>query len=83
MVLSWFFLLFGISGVIAIALNYILEATNKLGKDHKLFSIVNFYGSFALLSYSIYNEVWLFAVLNGFLVAVGIYGLLKVYGKVS
>lgn len=74
-------LIIGISGVIAIAINFILEATNKLGKDHHLFAILNIYGSAALFIYSYYNKVWLFVGLNGFLILVGIYGLIQVYKK--
>jgi len=70
-----------ISGVIAIGLNFILEATNKLRKDHHLFAILNLYGAATLMMYSWYNSVWLFLVLNGFLVIVGIYGLMEVYKK--
>lgn len=74
-------LLLGISGVIVIALNFILEATNKLGKNHHTFAYFNLYGSAALLVYSWYNLVWLFVALNGFLVITGLYGLSKVYKK--
>lgn len=74
-------LLIGISGVLAIALNFILEATNKLDKKHHTFAILNLYGSFALFLYSYYTKVWLFVILNGFLIIVGIYGLIKVYKK--
>lgn len=74
-------LIIGISGVFAISLNFILEATNKLGKDHKMFAWLNIYGSSALFLYSYYNKVWLFVALNGFLMIVGCYGLIKVYKK--
>ena len=79
--LDLLFLLIGISGVFVIALNFILEATNKLGKDHHMFTYLNLYGSGALLVYSWYNAVWLFVILNGFLVGVGLYGLYKVHNK--
>jgi hypothetical protein len=74
-------LIIGISGVIAIAVNFIFEATDKLSKNHHGFAIINLYGSTALLTYSIYNQIWLFVGLNGFLVAVGLYGLNKVFKK--
>ncbi len=74
-------LLIGITGVLAIASNFMLEVTNKLNKDHHLFAIINFYGSFALMTYSIYFKVWLFVVLNGFLVLVGLYGLNEAFKK--
>ena len=79
--IDFVFLLIGISGVIAIALNFILEATNRLGKNHHTFAILNLYGSGSLFAYSLYNSVWLFVVLNGFLILVGIYGLVQVYSK--
>jgi len=74
-------LLIGISGVLVVGLNFILEATNKLAKDHHVFAYFNLYGAIALLLYSWYNEVWLFVVLNTFLSVVGIYGVYKVHNK--
>ncbi len=71
-------LFIGISGVLAIALNFVLEITNKLGKNHRMFAWINLYGSSALLVYSWFFGVWLFVVLNGFLVIIGLYGLWKV-----
>ncbi len=82
-IFNYLILLIGISGVIVIALNFYLEATNKLSKNHKSFAWLNLYGSLALLIYSFFNKVWLFVFLNGFLVIVGIYGLEKVYMKLK
>jgi hypothetical protein len=79
MTIDTIMLLFGISGVIAIALNFILEATNKLKKDHHNFALLNIYGSTVLFAYSWYQSVWLFVVLNGFLMLIGFYGLWKVF----
>lgn len=81
--LDLLFLLLGISGVIAIALNFVLESADKLGKDHKTFAWINLYGCSALFAYSYYESVWLFVVLNAFLIAVGVYGLYKVYFRNS
>lgn len=81
--IGYIFLLIGISGVIAIALNFILEATNKLGKDHHSFAIINLYGSTALFAYSYYEGIWLFVALNGFLILVGISGLISVFKNKS
>ncbi len=77
--LELFIFLIGVSGVIVIALNFYLEATNRLGKEHTVFAWLNLYGSTALLIYSFYNKVWLFVILNGFLVVVGLWGLEVVY----
>lgn len=74
-------LIIGITGVIAIAANFLLEAMNKLGKDHKAFAWINLYGSSALLFNAYIGEVWLFVTLNAFLILTGIYGLWKVYKK--
>lgn len=79
--LDFLFLSIGITGVFTIALNFILEITNKLKKDHHIFAFLYFYGSAALFSYSIYEKIWLFIILNGFLTIVGIYGIYKVYNK--
>jgi hypothetical protein len=80
-ILSIIIFLIGVSGVIVIALNFYLEATNRLGKQHFTFAWLNLYGSSALLLYSFYTQVWLFVVLNGFLVVVGLWGLEVVYMK--
>jgi len=72
---------FGVSGALAVGLNYLLEALNKLSKDHKLFSWINLYASVALFSYSWYWEVWLFVGLNLFLSLIGLFGLYEVYFK--
>lgn len=74
-------LVFGVSGALAVGINYILESMNKYGKDHKIFSWVNLYASVALLTYSWYGEVWLFVGLNLFLSLVGVFGLYQVYFK--
>lgn len=74
-------LVIGISGVFVVALNFILEATNRLSKDHHAFALLNVYGSLALFMYSLYEKVWLFVILNGFLIAVGIYGAIQVFIK--
>ena len=79
MTLDIIMLLFGISGVLAIAMQFLLESMNKLGKNHHTFAWINLYGSVALFSYSLYNSVWLFVVMNGFLILVGLYGLWKVF----
>lgn len=71
----------GVSGVIAIAMNFILEISNKLDKEHKIFSLLNLYGSLTLFIYAFYGKVWLFVVLNGFLILVGLYGIWKVFFK--
>jgi hypothetical protein len=81
MIFDYLVLIIGISGVITIATNYILEASKKLKEDRKMFSILNLYGSIALLIYSAYNLVYLFIILNTFLVLVGIYGIYIVYLK--
>ena len=79
--LNLIMLIIGISGVIAIALNFILEATNKLDKEHHIFATLNLYSSIALFLYSLYYKVFLFMILNGFLTIVGLYGLNEVYKK--
>lgn len=74
-------LVLGISGVAAIAANFLLEAFDKLPKNHHLFAILNLYGSSMLLLYSLWNAVWLFVALNTFLVGTGLYGLWEVYKR--
>ena len=79
--LNTLMLLIGISGVAAIGLNFVLEATNRLDKQHHIFALLYFYGSLTLCIYSIYTKVWLFVILNGFLTIAGIWGIWKVYQK--
>ena len=74
-------LIIGITGIIAIGLNFLLEATNSLKEDHKAFGWINLYGSTALCIYAIISKAWLFAVLNGLLILIGIYGLTKIYSN--
>ena len=74
-------LIIGITGIVAIGANFLLEATNSLGKDHKAFGWINLYGSVALCIYAINSKAWLFAFLNGMLILIGIYGLFKIYSE--
>ena len=71
----------GISGVIAVGLQFFLEATNRLGKDHKAFAWINLYGCIALFINAFFSKVWLFAILNVLLISIGLYGLYIVYFK--
>jgi len=71
----------GISGVIAVGLQFFLEATNRLGKDHKAFAWINLYGCTALFINAFFSKVWLFATLNILLTSIGLYGLYIVYFK--
>ena len=77
--LDWIILALGISGVGAIAANFLLEAFDRLPANHHVFALLNLYGSSMLLLYSIWNQVWLFVALNTFLVGTGLYGLWEVY----
>ncbi len=79
--IEFIMLLFGISGVIVLALVFILEDLNKLNKNHHMFSFLNLYATIALLSYSLYSSVWLFVWLNLMMLFVNLYGLYKVYKK--
>lgn len=79
--LDYIILTIGITGVMAITLNFLLEASDNLSKDHKTFAWINFYGSIALLIYSWYNKVWLFLILNTITLLAGIYGLIIVYSQ--
>ena len=72
-------LIIGIIGACLVGLNYILESLNKLGEDHKTFGWINLAASALLLYNAFYNSAWVFVGLNIFLVAVGIFGLYKVY----
>jgi lipid-A-disaccharide synthase-like uncharacterized protein len=71
----------GISGVIFIASMFYLEITNKVSKDHKTFTYLNFLGNFCLFFYSFYFQVWLFVLLNGFLLLESLYGMYFVHKK--
>ena len=74
-------LIIGISGIIAVGLQFFLEATNRLGKDHKAFAWINLYGCTALFINAFFSKVWLFASLNVLLISIGLYGLYIVYFK--
>lgn len=72
-------LIIGIIGACLVGLNYILESLNKLGKDHKVFGWINLTASVLLLYNAFYNSAWVFVGLNIFLVAIGVFGLYRVY----
>lgn len=63
----------GIIGVIMLGIDILLEVLDKIPKDHKLFSTIYVIANFLLFVYSWYFAVWLFVILNGFLLMVGIY----------
>ena len=63
----------GILGVIMLGVDILLEVLNKLKKDHKTFTNIYVIANLLLFVYSLYFEIWLFVVLNGFLLGVGIY----------
>ena len=63
----------GILGVILLGLDILLEVLNKLKKDHKAFTSIYVIANLLLFVYSLYFKIWLFVVLNGFLLGVGIY----------
>ena len=73
MALDTIITILGIIGVIILGIDILLEVLNKLKKDHKLFSTLYVFANFLLFVYSLYFEVWLFVILNGFLLCVGIY----------
>lgn len=81
MLLDTMILILGISGIIAIALAVLLEILNKLDIKHHMFSLLNLYGTATLLFYSIYNSVWLFVLLNGFLLVTSLYGTYIAFKK--
>lgn len=68
--------LIGIAGVLVIAINFILEASDKLAKDHNLFVQLNFISSMLLFTYSVLEHVILFAILNMMLVLISIYEMI-------
>ena len=74
-------LFIGISGILAIGTNFLLEVTNKIEKNHHIFTLINLYGSVALCVYSFYNKVWLFVILNGFLILISVYGIYLAFKK--
>lgn len=67
----------GILGVALLGLDVLLESTNKLGGDHKLFTKIYVIANFLLFVYSLYSRFWLFVVLNGILLIVGIYAFYR------
>lgn len=71
----------GIAGLLLVGGSVLLEELNKLDKNHHTFAIMNVTGSILLFINAIYFKVTLFAVLNGFLILVGSYGMYKVYKK--
>ena len=69
----------GVAGVVLLGLNFVLEASDKLGRDHYTFILMYLTASALLLTYSILEYIPLFIVLNAMLVLVSIYQLIKNY----
>ena len=67
----------GIFGIALLGLDVLLESTNKLDKDHKLFTKIYVIANFLLLLYSAYFQIWLFVVLNGILLGIGVYAFYR------
>ena len=63
----------GILGIIMLGFDVLFEVLNKLKRDHKLFTTIYVIANFLLFFYSFYFKIWLFVVLNGVLLAIGIY----------
>ncbi len=68
----------GVLGVLILALNFILEASDRLGKDHYSFVILHIIASACLLTYSALENIPLFIILNAMLILVGLAQLLKI-----
>ncbi len=63
----------GILGVIMLGVDILLEVLNKLNRNHKTFTKIYVIANLLLFIYSLYFKIWLFVVLNGFLLGIGIY----------
>lgn len=70
--------LLGIIGVSIIAVNFVLEASDKLAKDHHWFVVLNLISSLFLATYSYLENVTLFIILNSMLVLISIYQLIVI-----
>lgn len=71
----------GILGVMILGVNFVLEASDKLGKNHYTFIILHLFASCCLLAYSVFEKIPLFIVLNSMLILVGLFQFVKTYKK--
>lgn len=68
----------GIIGVCIIGINFLLEASDKLSKDHHWFVVLNLISSLFLFTYAYIAKVTLFVILNGMLILISIYQLIVI-----
>ncbi|MFW6383150.1 MAG: hypothetical protein ACOCZQ_00745 [Nanoarchaeota archaeon] len=71
----------GVLGVVLLGINFVLEASDKLGRDHYTFILLYLTASLCLLIYSVLEQITLFIVLNAMLVLVSIIQLIKNYKR--
>jgi len=83
MVLEYLMTGIGILGVIILGVNFVLEASDKLGKNHYTFIILHIVASCCLLAYSVFEKIPLFIVLNSMLIIVGLVQFIKTYKKIK
>lgn len=69
----------GVAGVLLLAINFVLEASDMLGRNHYTFILMYLTASLFLLIYSALEYIPLFIVLNAMLVLVSIVQLIKNY----
>lgn len=71
----------GVAGVILLGLNFVLEASDKLGRNHYTFILMYLTASALLLIYSALEFIPLFIILNAMLVLISIFQLIKTYKR--
>lgn len=81
--MDYLFTAIGILGVIILGTNFVLEASDKLGKDHYTFVILHIIASCCLLIYSVFEKITLFIVLNSMLILVGLIQFVKTHKKIK
>ncbi len=73
----------GVAGVIILGVNFVLEASDKLGKDHYTFVVLHLIASVLLLIYSSLEKIPLFIILNSMLILVGLLQLVKTHKSLN
>ncbi|MGM5482259.1 MAG: hypothetical protein ACQESF_02245 [Nanobdellota archaeon] len=71
----------GVAGVVLLGVNFILEASDKLARDHYSFILLYMAASLLLFIYSAIEGITLFIILNFMLVLISMFQLIKTYHK--
>ncbi len=72
-------LYFGIFGMLLLLISFITEVLQLLHKEHRIYLLLNFFGSTTMAYYASVINSWPFLILNVAWALFSMYGLIKLY----